>query len=215
MSVWDLHSYLIFKLVWFTWKKWHDLSFGPFSEKRIFLVKLHSVLYCPVKRHSIEHFVCVDLLSECWQSTLFQIFCHCHGCKPGSIKRASAPAAFWRPGRWTGVVSSLYRCCHWLILTQCCPCYVLTARQSCPAVQDPFQGRYLVTAGNGFDHGSVVNFTCTNPLYELQGSANLLCQNGQWSDTFPTCERELDICKQNMFSPLCWKYCFSLAMKTR
>ncbi|XP_070201910.1 uncharacterized protein [Littorina saxatilis] len=61
--------------------------------------------------------------------------------------------------------------------------------QSCPSVQDPFQGRYLVTAGNGFDHGSVINFTCTNSLYELRGSANLLCENGQWSGSVPTCAR--------------------------
>lgn len=67
-----------------------------------------------------------------------------------------------------------------------------TAVQSCPSVQDPFQGRYLVTAGNGFDHGSVINFTCTNSLYELRGSANLLCENGQWSGSVPTCERTLE-----------------------
>ncbi|KAK7468035.1 hypothetical protein BaRGS_00036739, partial [Batillaria attramentaria] len=61
--------------------------------------------------------------------------------------------------------------------------------QSCPSVPTLFLGRTNVTSGSGFDHGSVVNFYCTNPLYELVGSPNLICENGQWSGTFPTCER--------------------------
>ena len=34
---------------------------------------MHFVSYCPMKNRSVEPFACLDLLSELWQSTLFQI----------------------------------------------------------------------------------------------------------------------------------------------
>ena len=62
--------------------------------------------------------------------------------------------------------------------------FLLTAKCSDPG--EPDNG---VKDGTDYRSGSNVTFSC-NPPFDLVGSQMIICKDGQWSDSTPTCTSE-------------------------
>jgi hypothetical protein len=67
--------------------------------------------------------------------------------------------------------------------------------------QCPFVGKSNVDTPDDHKHGKVHMFSCPSIKAKLTGTPMMICLDGKWSNSVPTCERKQTICTLHCQAP--------------